>query len=349
MITLWFVTLCSMLTFFIILDGWDFGAGALHFVVARTPEERRELIAAIGPLWSWHEVWLVGSGGILFVAFPRVLSMAFPAYYLALYLVLWSLLLRGLSIEFRGHIFSPLWHAFWDGVFCLANVLLAVLFGTAIGNVMRGMPLLPNSALTLPLFTQFGVRRQVGILDWYTLSFAVFALVCLAAHGASYLATRTEGRVYVRSRRISGILWMATAALLVVITLETADVRPELFSGMRDRPLAWIPLAITATGLLGVYSGLRSGKDHRAFFGGCAVIAGLLGTAAASLFPVMLHSTISPEYSITAWNGASSPASLQAAMYWWPVSFVLAIVYFIFIGKHYGGRVQPSQDTQHPY
>src|SRR5215471_4476144 len=130
--------LCLMIVVFVVSEGWDFGVGCLHYVVARNQEERRadRFARSVG---SWHEVWLVGMGGVLFVAFPGVLSTAFPAYYLALYLALWMLILRGVSIEFRGHINDALWRSFWDCVFSFSNVLLAILFGAAIGNVMRGM------------------------------------------------------------------------------------------------------------------------------------------------------------------------------------------------------------------
>ena len=349
MIELWFLILSVMITFFAVLEGWDFGAGALHYIAARNQDERRVLIAAIGPLWTWHEVWLVGTGGVLFVAFPRVLSTAFPAYYLALYLVLWTLILRGISIEFRGHIPHALWRSFWDCVFTVSNVLLAILFGVAIGNVMRGMPLTPNAPLSLPLFTDFGVRGKVGILDWYTLSVAVFTLVCLSAHGASYLTLKTGGEVCRRSRRVAQRLWLSTFLLLIAVSVETFYVRPQLWAGMSARPLAWAALAVVAGGLICIFTGLRSGAEGRAFLGGCALIAGLLGAAAASLFPVMLYSTLAPEYSITAWNGSSDASSLRAAAYWWPAAFALALGYFSFIGKHYKGRVQISKDTQQPY
>ena len=112
MVELWFAILCLMLVMFAVLGGWDFGAGALHFIAARNQDERRTLIAAIGPLWTWNEVWLVAGGGVLFVAFPRVLAISFPAYYLALFLVLWTLILRGIALEVRGLIDSGLWRAF---------------------------------------------------------------------------------------------------------------------------------------------------------------------------------------------------------------------------------------------
>jgi cytochrome d ubiquinol oxidase subunit II len=349
MVALWFAILCLMITLFVVLAGWDIGAGALHFVVARNQEERRALIAAIGPLWTWNEVWLVTTGGVLFVAFPRVMAISFPAYYLALFLVLWTLILRGISLEFRGHIPSDLWRSFWDFVLAVANILLAILFGAAIGNVVRGMPLRSDAPLSLPLFTDFGVRGMLGILDWYTLSMAVFTLVCLGAHGAAYLALKTEGDLRRRSQRFTKWLWLGAVFLLLVISLETFYVRPELFAGIAERPAAWIGLALVAGGLAAIFTGLRSAAEARIFVGGCVLIAGLLGTAAASLFPVMLYSTVSPEYSITAYNGSSDLSSLRAASYWWPVALALTWAYFWFVAKHYRGRVRTSPDPSRPY
>jgi len=348
MVELWFAILCLMFTLFVVLAGWDFGAGALHFVAARNQAERRTLMAAIGPLWTWNEVWLVAGGGVLFAAFPRVLSIAFPAYYLALFLVLWTLILRGIALEVRGLIDSGLWRAFWDVMFAAANISLAILFGAAIGNVIRGMPLRPDAPLSLPLFTDFGVHGMLGILDWYTVSVAVFTLVCLCAHGASYLALKAEGEVYRRATLLTKWLWPVTIFLLLVVSVETFYVRPGLFSGMAERPTAWIALVLAAGGLAAVITGPRSGADRRTFLGGCVFIGGLLGSAAASLFPVILYSTVSGEYSITAYNGSSDASSLRAATYWWPVAFVLSFAYFAFVAKHYRGRARTADYGHHP-
>jgi len=253
------------------------------------------------------------------------------------------LILRGISLEVRDHVPSELWRSFWDFVFAVANVLLAVLFGAAIGNVIRGMPLRPDEPLSLPLFTNFGVRGKVGILDWYTLSMAVFTLVCLGAHGASYLALKAEGEVYRRAQALARWLWPSTMFLLLVVSLETHFVRPELFAGMAGRPMAWAGLALVAGGLTAIFTALRSGAEMRLFLGGCIFIAGLLGGAAASVFPVILYSTVSPEHSITAYDGSSDPSSLRVAAYWWPVAFALTFTYAWFAGKHYRGRVHDPQ------
>jgi cytochrome bd ubiquinol oxidase subunit II len=141
LVELWFALLCFMLTMFVVLDGWDIGAGALHFLVAKNDPERRQVIAAIGPLWSWHEVWLVAAGGTFVLAFPELMAVSFSGFYLALWMVLWSFVLRGISIEVGGHINDSVWRSGWDFVFAASNVLLAIPFGTALGNVIRGVPI----------------------------------------------------------------------------------------------------------------------------------------------------------------------------------------------------------------
>jgi len=210
--------------------------------------------------------------------------------------------------------------------------------------VIRGLPLAPDAPLSLPLFTDFRVHGMLGILDWYTVSVAVFTLVCLCAHGASYLTLKAEGEVYRRSKTLTKRLWAATVFLLLAVSLESFYVRPALFTGMAGRPVAWVALVLLAGGLAAIFTGLRSGAERRSFLGGCIFIAGLLGGAAVSLFPVILYSTVSPDYSITAYNGSSDPGSLRAATYWWPAAFVLTFAYFAFVRKHYRGRVQMSQD-----
>ena len=182
MIAAWYGIAGFMLIVYVVLDGRNFGAGMLHWLVAQTPEERRQVIAAIGPLWSWHEVWLVGFGGTVLAVFPKLLASAFAGYYLALFLILWCLILRGISLEVGGHINDRMWQGFWDFVFVLANTLLAILFGAAAGNMARGVPLASDGTFSMAFFTDFTPRGDVGLLDWYTVSVALFAAV--VARGA---------------------------------------------------------------------------------------------------------------------------------------------------------------------
>ena len=187
---IWYAIVVFMLTAYVVLDGFDFGAGALHWFVARTDGERREVLAAIGPFWDGNEVWLLAAGGALFVGFPRVLASGVSGFYFAIFLVLWSLILRGISMEFRSHVHDAVWRQSWDFFFSCASVLLPVFFGAALGNLLRGLPLTADGWFELDLFTDFTARAPVGILDWYTVLVGVFALA--AARGARRDVPRLE-------------------------------------------------------------------------------------------------------------------------------------------------------------
>jgi cytochrome d ubiquinol oxidase subunit II len=220
------------------------------------------------------------------------------------------------------------------------NLLIAVLLGAALGNLLRGVPLNAAGKFSLAFFTDFRTRGEVGILDWYTLSVAVFTVVCVAAHGASYLVWKTEGPVHDRSLTLARRLWLAVFVLMPAITAATAVVRPEMFTEMMRRPLAWLAVLVAVAGSGAIVAGQKSGRELMAFLGGCAFILGLLGAAAASVFPVMLHSTFDPADSITAYQGAVGGPGLRLALVWWPVAMVFSIAYSRVVYKQFAGKVR---------
>jgi cytochrome d ubiquinol oxidase subunit II len=346
MIAAWYVIVSFMLIVYAALDGRNFGAGMLHWFVARTLEERRQVVAAIGPLWSWHEVWLVGFGGTLVAVFPRLMASAFAGYYLALFLILWGLILRGVALEVGGHINDRLWQGFWDFVFVSSNFLLAILFGAAAGNVARGVPLDADGNFSMAFFTDFGVRGDVGLLDWYTVSMAIFAVVILAAHGGTYLTLKTEGPVHDRSSRCAKYLWVVVVPLFLAVSVESWVVRPDVPEQAIHNPLCWLGCLMTIAAVGMLISGLSTRQEMRAFLGSSFLLVGLLTTGSAAIFPVMLYSTLAPENSLTAYAVASGGNSLLLASIWWPVALVLAIVYFVFISRRYAGKVSVRRDTQ---
>src|SRR5215831_6537993 len=313
MVATWYSIVSLMLIVYVALDGRNFGAGMLHWFVAKSPEERRLVIAAIGPLWSWHEVWLVGFGGTLVAVFPRLMASAFSGYYLALFLILWCLILRGISIEAGGHINDRLWQGFWDFVFVMSNFLLAILFGTAAGNVVRGVPLDADGNFSMAFFTDFRVRGYVGLLDWYTVSIAIFAAVILAAHGATYLTLKTEGPVHDRSATWAKSLWVAVAPLSLVISVESWVVRPDVPGHAIANPFCWLGVLVIIGSTITLISGLSTGREMRAFMGSNFLLVGLLATGGAAIFPVMLYSTLAPEHSLTAYDVAASPSAFHLA------------------------------------
>jgi len=346
MIATWYGIVSFMLITYVAFDGRNFGAGVLHWIVARTPEERRQVVAAIGPLWSWHEVWLVAFGGTLAAVFPRLLATAFAGYYLALFLILWCLILRGISLEVGGHINDLMWQGFWDFVFMFANVLLAILFGAAAGNLVRGVPLNAQGDFAMAFFTDFRVRGFVGLLDWYTVSVAIFATVMLAAHSATYLTMKTDGRVHDRSATWAKYLWAAVIPLFIAISFESWLVRADLPGKAFSNPICLLGLLVIVASAITLVSGLVTHREMRTFVGSNGVLVGVLATGGAAMFPVMLHSTLAPENSLTAYAVAASPRALLLASIWWPAAFVLALLHFVFISRRYSGKVSVQRDTQ---
>ena len=339
MVETWFAIVASMLSAYVVLDGFDFGAGALHLLVARSDAERRQVLAAIGPFWDGNEVWLLASGGALFVAFPSVLASGLSGFYFAIMLVLWTLIVRGVSIEFRSHAAAPLWRAFWDAAFGLASAALAILFGAALGNLVRGLPLGKDGWFELALFTDFSARPPVGILDWYTIATGAFALVALTAHGALFLAWKTEGEVRRRSQAAGRRLLVVSALFWALLTLATRIVDPGFFAAFPHRPAAWLAALLAAAGLAVSIVASGRGRDGAALCGSCGFLAGLLGATAACLYPVLLRSASDPALSVTAQAAACDAAGLRTALAWWSLGAPLAVVYVALQFRMHRGRV----------
>jgi cytochrome d ubiquinol oxidase subunit II len=324
----------------VVLDGFDYGAGILHRVVAKTNDERRTVLAVIGPVWDGNEVWLIAAGGVLFVAFPTVYATAFSGFYMALMIVLWLLILRGVAIEFRSHQDHPLWREFWDTVFSIASVLLAVVFGAALGNVVRGVPLKADGLPGMPLFTNFRPGPEAGILDWYTTLVGLFTLVALAGHGAHYLTWKTAGPVRDRSLAFGQTAWPAVALLWVAVTAATAWVQPGAFSNLIARPWSLIFVAVAVAGLAGAWLFPRQGRELASFVSSSAFLFGMLAATMIGNYPYWLRSTIDPSFSLTAANSVAAPYGMGVALAWWVVGITLAAGYFTYLFRSMRGKVE---------
>ena len=335
----WFVIVSGMLAAYAVLDGFDFGVGAIHRIVARNDEERRTVLAAIGPIWDGNEVWLIAAGGVLFMAFPNVYATAFSGFYMALIVVLWLLILRGVAIELRSHQDHPLWREFWDTVFSIASALLAVVFGATLGNLIRGVPLGKGGLRGMPLFTNFLIGRAPGILDWYTGLVGLFTLAALSVHGAFYLAWRTTGPVRDRSLAFAREAWKAALVLWVAATAATAWVRPDLLSALASRPWALPFVAVAIAGAWGAYRFPRLGRDLAAFLSSSAFLLGMLAATLAGQYPFWLRSTLDPSQSLTALNSASDHYGLRVALTWCPIGIALVAVYFTLLFRWMRGKV----------
>ncbi|HBR57758.1 MAG TPA: cytochrome d ubiquinol oxidase subunit II, partial [Blastocatellia bacterium] len=224
----WFIIVAFMLAAYVVLDGFDIGAGIIQHFVGRTPEERAVVIRAIGPIWDGNEVWLLAAGGTLYFAFPALYAASFSGFYLPLIMVLWLLIMRAAGIELRHQLDNEMWTNFWDFVFALSSILLAIFFGAALGNVIRGVPLNVNGFFFEPLFTHWGVTGETGILDWFTVLSGVVAFAALTVHGANYLALKTEGPINERSRLIVRFAWYVLAAVTIASLAAVLAVRPGI-------------------------------------------------------------------------------------------------------------------------
>jgi cytochrome d ubiquinol oxidase subunit II len=342
--TVWFILVALMLTAYVVLDGFDLGAGIINLFVAQNHNERRLVLRAIGPVWDGNEVWLLAAGGALFFAFPLLYASSFSGFYLPLMIVLWLLMLRGIGVELRSHVEDPLWWSFFDFIFSVASLLLAVFFGAAIGNVIRGVPLDANGYFFEPLWTNFRVGPNPGILDWYTVVTGVLAMVTLTVHGAHYIALKTEGEINRRSQRVALIGWVALVLMTVASLAATLYVRPQVVDNFRLRPWGWIiPIAVVVS-LIAMRGYVSKERYFAAFLSSTIYIASMLSGAAFAMYPYLLPASTDPAHSLTIYNAKTGPYSLGVGLIWWGLGMALAVGYFTFLYTSFRGKVRLDQE-----
>lgn len=339
---LWFGILATMLTTYVVLDGLDFGAGIAHLFIAKTDEERRTVLAAVGPVWDGNEVWLIASGGVLFFAFPRAYAAATSGFYLPLMIVLWLLIFRGLSIELRSTIENPLWRSFWDAAFAGSSALLAFVFGATFGNLVRGVPIDNDGYFSTPLFNTFWPSPFAGAIDAYTASVGFFAVAVLGVHGALFVKWKTTGEVAKNATAFAKTCLSAALVLDIVVALGSAVVRPDALGTFESRPLAWVFGIIAMVGGIVALRGLSRDEELTPFLGSCLFLAGTLLAGAVALSPMLLRSTIDPSYSLDAAHAASGAHGLSVGLYWFTPALVLACAYVVMVVRATSGKVSHS-------
>ena len=340
----WYSIIVIMLSAYVVLDGFDFGAGMVHLFVAKTDSERRQIFSAIGPFWNGNEVFLIASGGLLVFAFPKVYASGFSGFYLPLMMALWLLILRGISIEFRSKEANLLWQTFWDVTFAASSFMMAVVLGAALGNVIRGLPLRADGYFEGALFTNFMPGPNAGVLDWYTVSVGLLAALVLAGHALLFLIWKTSGVVQERCRLSSKSIWLAVVAFGLIVTFMTNQLRPELYQSLSARPWTWILAAGVVGGLCGVFWSTAKRRELLAFASSAIFILSLLSATAAGMYPNMLISTVDPSFSLTALNSANSTFALSAGLVWWIPTIGLAILYFVNLYRTFSAKTEPSAD-----
>src|SRR5277367_2507419 len=319
----WFWIVAAMIATYVVLDGFDLGAGAIYLLAAKTNDERRRVLRAIGPVWDGNEVWLIAAGGTLYFAFPQLYASSFSGFYLPLMMVLWLLILRAIGIEFRAHIENQVWQSFFDVVFSVSSILLAVFFGAALGNVVRGVPLDATGYFFEPLWTNFKLSSQVGILDWYTVLIGGMALVTLTAHGSYYVALKTDADLSRRARGFALLCWPVQFFLTVTSLVATYFIRPDIVTNYVNHKIGLlVPIVVVASLAVMLWANPK-GKEKLAFIASSSYITFMLVGAAFALYPVVL-SARDPQYDLTIYNTAAGSHGLSVGLAWWTLGAVLA-------------------------
>jgi cytochrome d ubiquinol oxidase subunit II len=337
--TLWFWLVAAMIIGYVVLDGFDLGAGAVYFFAGKNPDERRAILSTIGPVWDGNEVWLIAAGGTLFFAFPTLYAASFSGFYLPLMIVLWLLILRGISIEFRNHLANAVWTPFWDVVFAGSSILLTIMFGAALGNIMRGVPIDTEGRFFEPLWTDFQPGPNAGILDWYTVLVGLTSLAALTMHGALWVAFKTPEPIAGRARSIASRVWWAVLILTGAITACTMSLQPQVSANLAQWPWGMMIPLVALTGLVCVHLFLSRRADGCAFLASAAYLAGMLGSAAFGLYPYVLPASTGMERSLTVANASAGEIGLRIGAIWWIFGMTITVLSHLFIYRHFAGRV----------
>ena len=349
MSTIWFMIVAVMVAIYVVLDGFDLGAGAVHLFIAKDNDERRTVIRAIGPVWDGNEVWLLAAGGTLYFAFPQLYASGFSGFYLPLMMVLWLLMLRAIGIEFRTHVQERVWQGFFDTIFGIASILLAIFFGAALGNVVRGVPLNPDGYFFEPLWTNWRVGTQNGILDWYTVMCGVVALVTLVVHGSLYLATKTDGELNYRARKVASFFWPVQVLLTIFSLIATIYAVPGILQNYTRWPIGYLVPALVIGSLVYMYFAHSRRNEKGAFLASSLYIIAMLVGAVFALYPNVLPASTGSQYNLTIYNSATGAHGMSVGFVWWTLGMILAAVYFVFVYRMFRGKVRLEEGSDHGY
>jgi cytochrome d ubiquinol oxidase subunit II len=333
--TLWFILLGVLLAGYAILDGFDLGVGILE-PIAKTNEERRVLLNSIGPIWDGNEVWLVTFGGAMFAAFPESYATAFSGFYNAFMLILFALILRAVSIDFRGKIHSHAWQRFWDYGFFVSSLLAAQLFGTAVGAAMNGIPLNDRGIFTGRFLDQLGI---------YPLAVGVMTVAMFTMHGAIYLYLKTEGDL---QRRAYEWMWRGFGFFLVMyllVTIMTLVLIPHATRNFQHQPWAWGLVLLNILAIANIPRAISQRRAGYAFFSSSATIAALVCLFGIALYPNLITSRPNVENSLTIYNAASSSKTLAIMTVIALVGMPFVITYTAIVYRTFHGKVRLEEHS----
>ena len=327
---IWYVLLAVLFSGYAVLDGFDLGVGILS-PLAKKEDDKRTLLAAIGPFWDGNEVWLLTGGGAIFAAFPTVYATVFSGFYLAMMLVLLALILRACAVEFRGKVESHAWRALWDRLFFYGSLLASLLFGVAVGNLMRGIPIDEVHNFTGSFF---------GLLNPFSVFMGVFSLVMFAMQGASYLVLKTEGELQEKAANWAVKLWMAFVLLYCCAAVWSYFEAPYLFARFRHAIWPWAAVLLFMAGAGAMPMLLQRGRFLLSFLASSASIVALIAILAIGAFPMLAPSSTNLDFSLTAYNASSTAYTLKWMLILALIGVPVVLAYTAYIYTVFKGKVR---------
>ncbi|MGV6846120.1 MAG: cytochrome d ubiquinol oxidase subunit II [Lutibacter sp.] len=346
----WYIIIAVVLGIFFVLDGYDFGVGIIHLFFAKSENDKVVISKSAGLFWDSNEVWLVAGGGMLFMAFPTLYASAFSGFYLPLIIVLWLIIFRAISLEFRNKFNYQMWKDIWDKAFGVSSLLLALFFGVALGNIARGVNLggVTNGISAyeahyffLPLWdSSFSpLTEHPGVIDWFTIIIGLISVVTLAIHGANWVILKTNASV---NEKLKSVVFKLTIVLAILTVFSLAIwqvVNPDSLNNFIDKPYLIIFPLIYFTGLIGLFFVKKYKKDIHGMLFSTLVILGGITSSLASLFPIILPSTNNVNNSLTIYNTSTTQYGLSTALFWGIIGLILVIVYAIVQNRFMKGKI----------
>lgn len=346
----WYIIIAIVLAVFFILDGYDFGAGIIHLFFAKTEKDKEVISKSAGLFWDSNEVWLVAGGGMLFMAFPTFYASVFSGFYLPLIIVLWLIMFRAIGLELRGQFPFQMWKDIWDKAFGVSSLLLALFFGIALGNIMRGVNLggVENGVSVyekyfffLPLWdSSFSpLSSTPGVIDWFTIIIGVITVIVLSIHGANWIILKTNSTI---NTKLKGIIFKLNIVLLLLTFISLSIwqfINPDSLNNFIEKPYLIIFPLIYFGGIIGTFFIKKLKKEMHGFILSTMIVLGGITSSLAAIFPVILPSTNDINESLTIYNTSATEYGLSVAMNWGIIGFILLFVYMIIQKRLMGGKI----------
>lgn len=329
---IWFLLWGLLWAIYFITDGFDLGIGSLYPFLGKNDQDKRTMINAMGPLWDGNQVWLLTAGGVTFAAFPLVYAVMFSSLYTALMLILFALIIRGVSFEFRHKIDDPKWTKIWDTCIFIGSVAPAILFGVAFANIFRGIP-----------FDQEGIYHGtlLTLLNPYGLIGGVLFLLLFLEHGALWLSIRSQGALHDRAVKTANGIWPVLLAVAVIFLVAT-KFATSLYDNYFANPVLFVIVLLAVAGLLGTKIFLSKKELFKAWFSSAVTIIGCTFFGVIGLFPNLFPSSLDPAYSLTAHNASSSPLTLKIMLFVVLIFVPLVLVYQIWAYNMFKSKIEPE-------